>query len=87
MTPETCPFCKQPATFTLIASSDYELTCQTCEIKVEITQVAAAMECPHPDIVLQYIREQQEETKKTLTSDDMLRGEPKAEAGAGDVKE
>ena len=78
MIPEICPFCKQPATFTLIASNDYELTCLACEIKVEITQVAAAMECPHPEIVLQYIREQQEVTKKPLTSDDMLRGEPKA---------
>jgi uncharacterized Zn finger protein (UPF0148 family) len=87
MIPEICPFCKQPATFALIASNDYELTCPTCEIKVEITQVAAAMECSHPEIVLQYIREQQVETKKPLTSDDMLRGEPKVEAGAGDVKE
>jgi hypothetical protein len=79
MTPELCPFCKQPATFTLIASNDYELTCPTCEIKVEITQVAAAQECPHPDIVLQYIRERQDEPKKPITSDDMLMGEPKAE--------
>jgi len=50
-----------------------------CEIKVEITQVAAVIECPHPDIVLQYIREQQEDTKELLTSDDMLRGESKVE--------
>ena len=58
MIPEKCPFCKQPATYTLIASADYELICPTCVIRVEITQVAAAMECPHPEIVLQYIREQ-----------------------------
>ena len=79
MIPELCPFCKQPATLTLIASNDYKLICPTCAINVEITQVAAAMECPHPEIVLQYIREQQEETKKPITSDDMLNGGLKAE--------
>jgi uncharacterized Zn finger protein (UPF0148 family) len=72
MLPENCPFCKQPAEFKMIASNDYEMTCPTCGIKVEITQVAAATECPHPENVLQYIREQKEENKP-VTSDDMLR--------------
>jgi hypothetical protein len=80
MTPELCPFCKQPATFDLVASNDYKLTCPTCAINVEITQVAAAMECPHPDIVLQYIRERQDEPTKALTSDDMMMGKLKAES-------
>ena len=76
MIPEICPFCRKPATYTLIASNDYELICPSCVIRVEITQVAAVMECPHPEIVLQYIREQHShaESLKPLTSDDMLRG-------------
>jgi hypothetical protein len=37
------------------------------------------MECPHPEILLQYIRERQDEPKKAITSDDMVRGGPKAE--------
>jgi hypothetical protein len=75
MIPELCPFCKQPATFALIASNDYELTCPTCEIKVEITQVAALIQCPHPEIVLEYIRQRKDEPKKAITSDDMLSGD------------
>jgi hypothetical protein len=86
MTPELCPFCKQPASFALIASSDYQMICPTCGITVEITQVALAVECPHPEVVLQYIREEQEETRKPLTADDMLRGAEIIEDGAEDKK-
>jgi hypothetical protein len=62
------------------------MICPTCGITVEITQVALAVECPHPEVVLQYIREEQEETRKPLTADDMLRGAEIIEDGAEDKK-
>jgi hypothetical protein len=62
------------------------MTCPTCDITIEITQVAAAMECPNPEVVLQYIREEQEETRKPLTSDDMLRGAEKGDVTEGEAE-
>jgi hypothetical protein len=48
--------------------------------------LALAVECPHPEVVLQYIREEQEETRKPLTAGDMLRGAEIIEDGAEDKK-
>ena len=74
MTPELCPFCKQPTEFRPVGD-DFEMDCRNCLIEVTFHGTAAAMECQNPFATLQDIRSWMRRgvSRPVVTSVDMRR--------------
>ena len=74
MTPELCPFCKQPAEFRPVGE-ELEMDCRNCLIEVTFTGTASMMECQNPEQAVAYIRDWMRRgvSRPVVTSTDMRR--------------